>query len=61
MPLFAFSAAIRKIIYTTGAVESLNWELRKTLKAKGGVPNRGRGNQADLSGDPKFRKKESAR
>lgn len=32
---YAFSAAIRKIIYTTNAVESLNRMLRKTLKTKG--------------------------
>ena len=31
-PFYAFSAAIRKIIYTTNAVESLNRVLRKTLK-----------------------------
>jgi transposase-like protein len=33
-----FSAAIRKIIYTTNAVESLNRVLRKTLKTKGSFP-----------------------
>ncbi|MCL7466595.1 transposase, partial [Phaeovulum sp. NW3] len=32
------SAAIRKIIYTTNAVESLNRVLRKTLKTKGSFP-----------------------
>jgi transposase-like protein len=37
-PFFAFSAAIRKIIYTTNAVESLNRVLRKTLKTKGSFP-----------------------
>jgi transposase-like protein len=37
-PFYAFSAAIRKIIYTTNAVESLNRVLRKTLKAKGSFP-----------------------
>ncbi len=35
---YAFSAAIRKIIYTTNAVESLNRVLRKTLKTKGSFP-----------------------
>ncbi|GBQ38468.1 transposase [Acidocella aminolytica 101 = DSM 11237] len=38
IPFFAFSAAIRKIIYTTNAVESLNRVLRKTLKTKGAFP-----------------------
>jgi transposase-like protein len=38
IPFFAFSAAIRKIIYTTNAMESLNRVLRKTLKTKGSFP-----------------------
>lgn len=38
IPFFAFSEAIRKIIYTTNAVESLNRVLRKTLKTKGSFP-----------------------
>src|SRR5690606_39359947 len=38
IPFFAFSAPIRKIIYTTNAVESLNRVLRKTLKTKGSFP-----------------------
>lgn len=38
IPFFAFSTAIRKIIYTTNAVESLNRVLRKTLKTKGSFP-----------------------
>jgi transposase-like protein len=37
-PFYAFSAGIRKIIYTTNAVESLNRVLRKTLKTKGSFP-----------------------
>jgi putative transposase len=36
--LYAFSAAIRKIMYTTNEVESLNRMLRKTLKTKGSFP-----------------------
>ena len=38
IPFFAFSAAIRKIIYTTNAMESLNRVLRKTLKTEGAFP-----------------------
>ena len=38
IPLLAFSAAIRKIIYTTNAVESPNRVLRKTLKTRGSFP-----------------------
>ena len=38
IPFFVFMAEIRKIIYTTNAVESLNRVLRKTLKTKGSFP-----------------------
>jgi putative transposase len=37
-PLFAFSPAIRKMIYTTNAVESLNRSLRKVIKTRGSFP-----------------------
>ena len=33
-PLFAFPPAIRKMIYTTNAVESLNRSLRKIIKTR---------------------------
>lgn len=39
-PLFVFSAAIRKIIYATNAVESPNTVLRKTLRKKISVPTK---------------------
>lgn len=35
VPLFAFPPAIRKMIYTTNAVESLNASLRKIIKTRG--------------------------
>jgi putative transposase len=38
-PFFAFPAEIRKIIYTTNAVESLNMSLRKIIKTRGSFPN----------------------
>jgi putative transposase len=38
-PFFAFPAEIRKIIYTTNAVESLNMTLRKALKTRGAFPS----------------------
>ncbi len=38
VPLFAFPPAIRKLIYTTNAVESLNRSLRKTIKTRGSFP-----------------------
>jgi putative transposase len=39
IPLFAFPPDIRKMIYTTNAVESLNRSLRKIIKTRGSFPN----------------------
>ena len=39
IPFFAFPEEIRKIIYTTNAVESLNMTLRKVTKTRGSFPN----------------------
>jgi len=38
-PFFAYQAEIRKVMYTTNAIESLNRSLRKVLKTKGSFPN----------------------
>ena len=38
IPFFAFDPAIRKIIYTTNAVESLNRVIRKSIKTRGSFP-----------------------
>lgn len=38
-PFFAYPAPIRKVIYTTNAVESLNAQLRKVTKKKGAFPS----------------------
>ncbi len=35
---FDYPPAIRKVIYTTNAIESLNYSLRKTLKKRGAFP-----------------------
>ncbi len=35
---FAFPPDVRKIIYTTNAIESLNRVIRKTTKTRGGLP-----------------------
>jgi putative transposase len=37
-PFFAYPADIRKVIYTTNAVESLNMSLRKIIKTRGSFP-----------------------
>jgi putative transposase len=39
IPLFAHPPEIRKVIYTTNAIESLNMSLRKVTKARGSFPN----------------------
>lgn len=39
IPFFAFSPEIRKVIYTTNAVESLNRVIRKAIKTRGSFPS----------------------
>lgn len=39
IPFFAFPPAIRRIIYTTNAIESLNAQLRKIIKTRGYFPS----------------------
>jgi putative transposase len=39
IPFFAFSPEVRRIIYTTNAIESLHSQVRKTIRNKGHFPN----------------------
>ena len=39
IPFFAFPAAVRRIIYTTNAIESLHSEVRKAVRARGHFPS----------------------
>jgi len=39
VPLFAFPAPIRKVIYTTNAIESINASLRGVIQKRGAFPN----------------------
>ena len=39
IPFFAFSASIRRAIYTTNAIESLNSTVRRALRSKGHFPH----------------------
>ena len=39
IPFFAFSPEVRKIIYTTNAIESVNMSLRKLTKNRGSFPS----------------------
>jgi putative transposase len=38
-PFLAFGPALRKVIYTTNSIESLNFQLRKIIKNRGHFPN----------------------
>jgi putative transposase len=38
-PFFAFPREVRRIIYTTNAIESLNYQLRKIIRSKGHFPS----------------------
>jgi transposase-like protein len=40
IPFFAFDPAIHKIIYTTNAIESLNYVIRKPIKTRGSFPTK---------------------
>lgn len=37
-PFFDYPPAIRKVVYTTNAVESLNYSLRQVIKGRGAFP-----------------------
>ena len=39
IPLFAYAPEIRRVIYTTNAIESVNYSLRKLSKARASFPN----------------------
>src|SRR6202167_1663265 len=38
IPLLAFSPPVRRLLYTTNSIESLNYQLRKVTKARGHFP-----------------------
>lgn len=38
IPFFAFTPPVRKLLYTTNAIESLNCQLRKVAKTRGHFP-----------------------
>ena len=39
IPFFEFPPEVRKVVYTTNAVESLHMSLRKVIKTRGSFPN----------------------
>jgi putative transposase len=38
IPFFAFPPAVRRVIHTTNAIESLHMQLRKIIKTRGHFP-----------------------
>lgn len=39
IPFFAFPEAVRRIVYTTNAIEALNSKLRRAIRARGHFPS----------------------
>ena len=39
IPFLAFGPALRKVVYTTNSIESLNYQCRKIIKNRGHFPN----------------------
>ena len=39
VPFFAFDEAVRRIVYTTNAIEALNAKLRRAVRTRGHFPN----------------------
>ncbi|CAB3646090.1 Transposase and inactivated derivatives [Achromobacter spanius] len=39
IPFFAFPPEVRRVIYTTNAIESINAQLRKIIKTRGYFPS----------------------
>jgi transposase-like protein len=47
-PFLAFPTEVRRVIYTTNAIEALNRQLRKAIKTKGSFPTEDAAPQARL-------------
>ncbi len=39
IPFLAFPPDVRRVVYTTNAIESLNRQIRKAIKSRGHFPN----------------------
>ena len=55
-PFLAFPPELRRVIYTTNSIESLNHQLRKITQEPRPLPKRSRGRQAALAGDLRHRR-----
>ena len=52
IPFLAFPPEVRRVIYTTNAIEALNRQLRKAIKTKGHFPNEDAARKLDLPRGP---------
>jgi transposase-like protein len=50
IPCFAFTPELRKILYTTNAIESLNGQVRKAVRVRDHFPIEEASTQAHLAG-----------
>jgi putative transposase len=53
IPFFAFPESVRRIIYTTNAIEALNSKLRRTVRTRSHFPNDGKAGRKSWM-DPRF-------
>ena len=60
-PFLAFTPGVRKLLYTTNSIESLNYQLRKVTKARGHFPTEQHRRQAALARHHQHRGQESPR
>jgi hypothetical protein len=59
-PFLAYGPEVRRVIYTTNSIEALHRQLRKIIKTRGQLPQRGRRPQAHLPRHPESRDKMAA-
>lgn len=55
IPFLGFPPELRRVIYTTNSIESLNYQLRKVIKNRGQFPNDASGGEIALAGDLQHR------
>lgn len=53
VPFYAFPSDVRRILYTTNAIEALNSRLRRAVRARGHFPNDGEADKKSWM-DPRF-------
>ena len=61
IPFFAFPPEVRRVIYTTNALESVHAQLRKIIKTRGHFPDRRGRDETDLAGAAEHHRQMGAR